>query len=145
MKYINAFIIKFVMTLFVLYIFLGLFNNVSFIHILLLGLIISILGFLLGDLVILPAFENWGATISDFFLVVILVRLYGAMFFTQHLPSLAVVGMMALILSLGEFFFHIYIDYNILNKTKRVKPENEIGVGDYQTEFTEEFKPDDDK
>lgn len=140
MKYIKSFAMKFVMTLAVLFIFLSLFNNVSMAHILALSLIISIVGFLLGDLVILPAFENWGATITDFFLVVITVRLYGMIFFVQYLPSLATVGLIALILSVGEVFLHIYINRTILNVIESKDSPYQIDMSDFQTEFGEEFE-----
>lgn len=139
LKYVNSLIIKFLMTFAILFVFLSMFNNVSVFHIFMLSLIITSLGFILGDLIILRFSENWLATITDFLLVVIAIRVYSSVFFMETLPSLSTVGLIALIVAAGEVFFHTYVDRNILNITETVDSRDQINTMDLQTEFAEEF------
>lgn len=139
MNYIKAIAIKFIMTFIVLFITLSLMFNVALTHVITLSAIITFLGFVLGDLFILPSFENWGATIADFFLVVVAIQVYGMNFFAEILPSLAIIGLIALVISLGEFFYHMYIDHNILNVIEEKDPIMERDISHLQTEFSDEF------
>lgn len=139
MNYIKALVIKFLMTFGVLFIFLSLMFNMALIHVIAVSAIITVLGFVLGDLFILPSFENWGATLTDFFLVVIAIQVYGMNFFTGNLPTLGTIGFIALIISAGEFFYHIYIDHNILNVIEEKDPIKDEDIAYLQTEFSEEF------
>lgn len=118
----------------VLFVTLSFMFNVLLPHVIALSLIIAIVSFVVSDFFILPAFENWGATIANFFLIVIAIRTYGLIFLIDTLPSLGMIGLIALVLSIGLFFYHIYVDRRILNV---IEVKNELKM---QTEFSEELK-----
>lgn len=139
MNYAKAFILKLLMIFVVLFLSLNLLFNVSLFHVVMLSLIISVTSFILGDFFILPAFENWGATLADFFLVVIAIRIYGMNFFIESLPTLGTVGLIALIISVGEIFYHIYIDRHFLNVIEYKDQVPEASMLNLQTEFSEEL------
>jgi len=145
MDYVKAIIIKFVMSLAVLWVILGLIYNVAFGHVLTLSLIITALGFILGDLIILRWFENWGATIADFLLVFAAVWVYSINFIFENFPVLWAAALSALIISVGEVFFHKYIDRHIIHVDERVDEANRADVGNLQTEFGEENPTPEDK
>lgn len=118
MKHITALLVKFLMVAVVLEIILSLFTNLTFGNILYISAAVTILAYIVGDLLILPASNNTIATIADIFLA--LATIYAFNFwgnnryisFTSSLISAIVIG-------LGEWFFHKYMYNNILpNKTK---------------------------
>ena len=142
MDYVKALIIKFVMCLAVLWIVLGVFYNINFGHVLTLSLIITAASFVIGDLFILPRFENWGATIADFFMALAIVWLYSVNFVNDIFPVLTAAALSALILAVGEIFFHRYVDSHILHvQDETVNRENQMTIDqrNLQTEFGEEI------
>lgn len=143
MDYVKALVIKFVMCLAVLWIVLGVFYNVDFGHILALSLIITPVSFILGDLFILSRFENWGATIADFILVMAVVWLYSINFINEAFPYITAAALSALIISVGEIFFHRYVDRHILHVDDRtVSRDDQRNIDrSLQTEFGEEIDP----
>lgn len=144
MDYVKALVIKFVMCLAVLWLVLGVFYNVGFGHILTLSIILTPVTFILGDLFILRRFENWGATIADFLMVFAVVWFYGAYFINVTFPVITAAALSALIISVGEIFFHRYVDNHILHveddKRDRDRRAN-IDDRNLQTEFGEEIDP----
>ena len=144
MDYVKALVIKFVMCLAVLWLVLGVFYNVRFGHILTLSIILTPVTFILGDLFILRRFENWGATIADFLMVFAVVWFYGAYFINVTFPVITAAALSALIISVGEIFFHRYVDSHILHveddKRDRDRRAN-IDDRNLQTEFGEEIDP----
>jgi|SRR5699024_3200429 len=144
MDYVKALLIKFVMCLAVLWIVLGVFYNITFGHVLTLSLIITGVSFVLGDLYLLPRFENWGATIADFFLALAIIWLYSITFIDAIFPAVTAAALSALILSVGEIFFHRYVDSQILHvQDDTVNRDDQMTVDDrnLQTEFGEEIDP----
>lgn len=140
MKYVSAIIMKFLMTFIVLFVFLSLFNDVSLFHVFMMSLIITGIGFILGDLIILPAFENWGATLADFFLIVITIRVYSSILLVEPFVPLSTIGLAALIISAGEVYFHIYMDRKFLNVVESVDSTERVNMSELQTEFGDEFE-----
>src|SRR5690625_3132658 len=144
MEYVKALLIKFVMTTAVLWVVLGAFYGASFASIFILSLIIAGLSFVLGDLFILPKFENWGATISDFLLVFLAVWLYSANVAIVNYPAITAAAMSAILISIGEVFFHKYVDSHILNVDDRTggRTQPPRTTEDHlQTEFGDEIDP----
>ncbi|MEI3607924.1 YndM family protein [Pseudogracilibacillus sp. SE30717A] len=144
MDYVKALIIKFVMCLAVLWIILGIFYNVAFGHIFTLSLILTAISFILGDLYLLPKFENWGATISDFFLAFAIIWVYSVSFINENFSVITAAALSALVISVGEIFFHRYVDNHIFhNRLHEVNHNDQLRSKnrDLQTEFGDEIKP----
>ena len=108
MNYTKALIIKFIASLVLLYIVLGLFYGMPFGYIFVITSILVVTSYFLGDIFILQRTNNTVATIADFglaFLAIWLMRsnlTYGANLFTAAL--IGAVGV-----ALFEFFFHKYL------------------------------------
>jgi len=144
LDYVKALIIKFVMCLAVLWIVMGVFYGVRFGHIFTLSLIITPVAFILGDLYILRRFENWGATIADFFLVLAAVWFYSVNFTNIVFPFLTAAAISAVLISVGEIFFHRYVDSHILHvDDDTIDRERQMNIDNrnLQTEFGEEIEP----
>ncbi len=144
MRHLKALLIKFVMSLAVVWIVLGGFYNIDFGHVLTLSIVLTIVSYILGDLFLLARFENWGATISDFILAFAVIWLYSVNFIAEDFPLLTAAGLTSLLLAVGEWFFHKYMDNRILRadfesymEEERVKLDNR----NLQAEFGEEIEP----
>jgi hypothetical protein len=139
MKHVRALAIKFISTLVLLYIILGVFNDVAFRNVFLISLVVSIAAYLIGDMFILPRTNNTIATLSDFGLAFAIIW-----FMSENLTygdsMLGEAFTAALALGLFEFMFHRYLAKNIL-------PDQESGERryqgklQYQTEASEELTP----
>lgn len=93
-----------------------LFDNNSFGWVLGVGLLGTILNYLIGDLYVLPNFGNLAASIADGVLAALTAYLMGIMSRGNNtgISSLLVFG---LLVAVAEYFFHRYL----LN-TKKVEP-----------------------
>jgi hypothetical protein len=138
MKHVRALAIKFISTLVLLYIILGMFNGVSFGNVFLISLVLSIAAYLIGDMLILPRTNNTVATIADFGLAFVVIwwmsenLTYGADMMGEAFIS-------ALGIALFEAMFHRYLAKNILpdhHESRRYQ-----GNLQYQTEASEELTP----
>ncbi len=142
MEYAKAILIKLVFTTVVLWFILGLFYRFSFGQVLFLSIVLTAVSFVLGDLIILPRFENWGAVIADFLLVFAAVWVYGTYFHTMDLSVISAAGISALVIGLCEVFFHRYVDSHILHVDDRTGGVGTMDMDDrLQTEFSEEMDP----
>lgn len=144
LEYVKALIIKFIMSTAVIWLVLGLNYGVPFGHIIMLSLIITLVAFVLGDLMILPRFENWGATLADFLLVFAAVSLYSTNFTNENFPLLNVAATIAILISIGEIFFHKYVDRHILYSDDTVGHRRDnytIEDSRLNTEFSKEVDP----
>lgn len=140
MKHVKALAIKFVSTLILLYIILGLFYDMSFSNVFLISLVLGISAYLIGDLFILSRTNNTIATIADMGLAFAIIWVMGSnltygnsLFF----PSL----ISAICLGVFEYFFHKYVYNHVINyegQSDRVHNGNLR----YQTEASEELTPD---
>ncbi|TCN27118.1 YndM family protein [Mesobacillus foraminis] len=141
MRHLTAMAIKFVSSLVLLYVILGLFFGMSFTNVFLITLALGIISYILGDMMILPRTSNTVATLADFGLAFLLIWIM-----SQNLtdgdntfwPSLIA----ALGVTLFEYFFHKYINKNVVNAAS---DGQQLGNLQYQTEASEELavvKPD---
>lgn len=140
MKHVKALAIKFVATLILLYIILGLFYDMSFSNVFLISLVLGISAYLIGDLFILSRTNNTIATIADMGLAFAIIWVMGSnltygnsLFF----PSL----ISAICLGVFEYFFHKYVNNHVIKfeeKSERIHSGNLR----YQTEASEELAPD---
>src|SRR5699024_9326733 len=136
----KAIILKYVMITVILWLVLGAFYGAAIGQVLLLSAIITGVSFILGDLFILSKFENWGAVLADFFIVLLAVWLYSSTFIMGSIPSLNAAAFSAIFISIGEVFFHKYVDKHILNIDDRTGGRGPEDVGSQlQTEFSKEM------
>ena len=136
MKHGRAFLIKFLSSLVLLYIILGLFNGMSFGNVFIITTALGIAAYVLGDMLILPRTNNTIATVADFLLAFMVIWLlsqtltYGDGMFAESL-------MAALGVALFEYFFHRYLATNNMIGTR--EGTRIPGNLNYQTEASEEL------
>ena len=137
MKHVKALAIKFVSSLVLLSLILGLLFDMAFSNIFLITLVLGVAAYLIGDLLILPRTNNTVATIADFGLAFLIIWFmsenltYGDNHFSMSLIA-------ALGVALFEYMFHKYVANNVLpNKggQQQTRPLQ------YQTEVSEELTP----
>ncbi|WP_121613087.1 YndM family protein [Mesobacillus foraminis] len=137
MRHLTAMAIKFISSLVLLYVILGLFFGMSFTNVFLITLALGIISYILGDMMILPRTSNTVATLADFGLAFLLIWImsqnltYGDNTFW---PSLIA----ALGVTLFEYFFHKYINKNVVNAASNGQQGGNL---QYQTEASEELAP----
>lgn len=137
MKHLKALGMKYVFVSVAMLMILGIFNyRISVI--LILSAAVTGITYLVGDLYILPKFGTITATLADLGLAFVIIWLFNFLFIgiqTQIIP--ASLGS-ALLISLGEMFFHGYLNQRFYNKGEPITTDT--GKGNYQfaTEFAEE-------
>lgn len=138
MKHVKALLIKLVMCGAILLIILGGFYNVSYMSIITISILLTGISYVLGDLLILPNFENWGATLADFVLTFIGVWVLG---YVTPIPLPIAAGLSALFIAGGEYFFHKYMAHHVLRK-KLSGTGLAVESPQFQTEFSSELDDD---
>lgn len=126
-----------------LWIVLGLFFGVSFGNILLIGTILTIVGFV-GDVFILPnlgGLANMKAAAGDFVLAFLVVWILGTMLFGQNITVLSAAFLSSLFIGVGEMFYHRYFRDRVIDTV--MEPDKNKGYTYTpriaQTEFSEDF------
>lgn len=118
MKHVMALIIKYVMIALVLAVVLSWLTDLTFSEILYIAGAVTILAYIIGDLLILPATNNTIATIADVGLALLTIYMFNYLWdnreisFTDSLIAAAVIGV-------GEWFFHKYVATNVLPNRSR--------------------------
>lgn len=134
---------KFVLTTAVLWVVLGFFFDVNFTDIFMTSVVITVVGFI-GDLFVLPRIGNVFAAITDFFLALVVVWVLGSIIFDEPIPLGTASFICALILMMGELFFHRYMESHIF-EPQITNPDEKTGFyqrTNLQTEFAEEVDVD---
>lgn len=138
MKHIKALAIKFISSLVLLYVILGMFYDMSFGNVFLITLVLGAVAYIFGDMLILSKTNNTIATIADFGLAFLLIWLMGeSLTFGDSLIVPALLS--AAGLALFEIFFHKYLANNVFDS--REDRFNQTGTLRYQTETSEELTP----
>ncbi|MFB3163391.1 YndM family protein [Neobacillus sp. 179-J 1A1 HS] len=136
MKHVKAFAIKFVSSLVLLSLILGLLFDMAFSNIFLITLVLGVAAYLIGDLMILPRTNNTVATIADFGLAFLIIW-----FMSENLTYGDNHFSMSLIAALGvaifEYMFHKYVANNVIKNQGGQKQQT--GKLQYQTEASEEL------
>ncbi len=113
MKHIVALLLKFGMVTLVLLLSSYLFISLTISQILIISVAVTLLAYLIGDLVILAKSNNIIATVSDFALVWITLFM-----FNYILPGINIsvfdALMASLLISMGEWIFHKYMSGKVL-------------------------------
>ena len=121
MNHLKALVIKFVMIAAVLGIILAGFFDFAFSDTLVISLVLTLLAYVVGDLGI---FQNTGArteqdkrniiaTLSDVLLAAIVIYFMGLSFAENSESIVAAAIVSAVVIGLGEWFFHKYIDRQV--------------------------------
>ena len=135
MHYTKAFFIKLAMTFIFLWLVLGLFFNASFISILIIVGIITVVGFV-GDILFLPRVGNFITGAGDFVLAFLVVWGIGSILFENEIATLSAAFLSALFISMGELYFHRYYRDNVMIFNKK---ERDVHIGNLRTEFSYDF------
>jgi len=135
LKHVEAILIKFFTTLIVLSLLLLLFNLPSYMDIVLMSIIVTGIGYAIGDLYILRKFGNGIAFFADFGLAAATIWLLGIFLIGPGFPALTIALIAAIFIAVSESLFHIYLnEFVLVPKHKSFNyTENRI-----QTEFAEE-------
>lgn len=108
MKHIVALCIKYVMTAVILEVVLMFMSTLSFSKILLISLAVTIIAYVIGDLLILSKSNNTTATICD--AVISFITIY-AFYYIPTFGSISITNSIvsAVVVAIGEWFFHKYM------------------------------------
>lgn len=143
MNHGKALAIKFISSLALLYIVLGLLYDMSFRNVFLITLVLGISSYIIGDMLLLRRTNNMTATIADFVLALIVIWSMGSALTTGGSPFT-----MALIASIGvalfEYMFHKYVANNVFTDDNQEVVNNQrqsLKSLQYQTEVSEEDTP----
>ncbi|MFP3668814.1 YndM family protein [Priestia sp. SIMBA_032] len=123
MKHLKALIIKFVMSAVVLGIILTGIYSYGFSDSMLISLILTVVAYALGDLLVYRNAaddsdykkRNIIATISDLILSFLVIWIMGASLFGNTSTIIQGSIISAIVITIGEWFFHKYLDKHVLN------------------------------
>lgn len=108
MKHVTALFVKFVMVALVLEIVLNMLTDLTFTNILYISLAVTVLAYIIGDLLILPASNNTVATVADAVLALFTVYMFNFLWNTREISFFDAL-IAAAVLGVGEWFFHKYV------------------------------------
>ncbi|WP_062108047.1 YndM family protein [Bacillus niameyensis] len=136
MDHVKAMTIKFVSSLVLLYVILGMFYGMSFGNVFLITLILGVASYIMGDLLLLPRTNNSIASMADFGLSFIVIWFLSAAL-TDGFPLLTMSLIAAIGTTIFEWFFHKYMVDNVLSEDRLT--ETRPRTLQYQTEASEEL------
>lgn len=141
MKHFKAIAIKFIASLIVLYIILGLIFNMSFTNVFFISLVLAVVSYLVGDIGILPRTNNTVATLADFGLALMVIWfLSSALTYNGNTYLFFISFISALGIAVFEFFFHKYLSSDSFrNEPDNILPNDTFS--NFQTEVSEEITP----
>ncbi|KKB40179.1 DUF2512 family protein [Bacillus thermotolerans] len=114
MRHLTAILIKFVAITAVLYLALELvMDGGVFVDALIMGAIVTVVSYVLGDLMVLPAAGNSVAVFGDIILSAILVWVLG-MVFNNAAGVFVNALVISVVFAIAEWFFHIYMNEKVL-------------------------------
>ncbi|WNF37428.1 YndM family protein [Bacillaceae bacterium IKA-2] len=138
MKHLNVLLIKFVASIFIFWISLGLLFNASFAVIISFSLLVTIISYFIGDQIILPRIGKKNTVVADFFLIYILVWVFGGVLFHSYLMIGWGSIISATLFAGSEVFVHSYILKNI----NPIVPEKQSSFNQsFAFEFAKEQDP----
>lgn len=129
MRHLLALALKFVMVAAVLLIVLTLLFDVPFVDTLLISLALTALSYAMGDIMIFlnagkpenQSTRNTIATISDFVMAFLAIWLIGWLLTGQNIEMVTPALVSAIVLSAGEWFFHLYVDRSVVPEYNNYK------------------------
>ncbi|WP_208588659.1 YndM family protein [Gracilibacillus suaedae] len=143
MKHISALLIKFIASLVLLYLILGLMYGMTFGEVFLLTAVLGVAAYVIGDILILPRTNNTLATVADFFIAWLIIFMFvDGMAVTDNIFTATTIA--ALAVGVFEIFFHRYLANQILPDNDKEAMGRPL---QYQTEISDELgeQPPEDK
>ncbi|SDH68536.1 Protein of unknown function [Alteribacillus persepolensis] len=119
MNHVIALVVKTILVMFILVIVLSLMNGYPFLNTLGLSLIVVGTAYIIGDLFILDATNNTVSTIADIGLCTLVIWLIGP-FILNEPVSFILALLTAVLIGLGEWFFHKYVVNAVISKNPKV-------------------------
>ncbi|MED5047091.1 YndM family protein [Bacillus siamensis] len=144
MKHVIAFASKTALTLALLYIVLDLMYQVTFLNVLFITLILSLVTYFLGDCMILPRTSNFTAVAADFGISFIILWIFLMNIGGFNVSPAAASVISAFCLSVFEAFFHRYLQQFVLPEDYQGETGTDSTQLRYQTEASEELMPEKD-
>lgn len=122
-----------------LYVILGLIYGMSFENVFIIAALLGIIGYILGDMIILPKSSNVIATAADFSLAFLFIWfLISILTYEDNVITMSLIASLGI--ALFEFFFHNYV----INSMKENKIEdssiNHVNLR-YNTELSDDLTP----
>jgi hypothetical protein len=118
MKYIYAFIVKFIMAAAILEILLYLLTQLSFREILMISFAAAFVTFLVGDLLILGLSNNMTATLSNAVLSFLTVYAFNLMAGYERIDFIDAL-VCALVIGVGDWIYHRYMARSVYPDRRR--------------------------
>jgi len=142
MNHMKQMAVKFLASLGLLYLILGIGYDMSFGNVFLISLVLGILSYIVGDILILPRTNNFVASIADFGLAYIVIySMSGALTVGGDLFTASLIASVGV--TVFEVFFHNYLEAKYgYNEAQREPHANKLN---FQTETAEELYPEDDE
>ncbi|WP_088105467.1 DUF2512 family protein [Halalkalibacter urbisdiaboli] len=117
MRHLSAIIVKTFMVAFVLLIIMSLFYNYPIGDTFALAIIIIAASYIIGDIGILRFTNNTVATLADLGLTTLAIWLIGPFLYGVTVP-LSVAFINAVVIAVGEYFFHKFVSNRVLEGEK---------------------------
>ncbi|WP_157796177.1 DUF2512 family protein [Bacillus xiapuensis] len=113
MRHLTAIIMKFVAVSVILYVGFSVVAEANIAEVLLMSAVVTIISYVLGDLMVLPFSGNSIAVLSD--IVLSAFVLWGLGYVLDNIMASFVNAMVfSVFLAIGEWFFHIYMQERVL-------------------------------
>lgn len=135
----RALALKFIGSLVLLYIILGMMFGMSLINVLLITALLCIISYILGDMLILPRTGNTIAAAADFGLAFVLIWFLSSIL-TGGKNLLAMSLIAAISAALFEYFFHKYLAKIMIEASEENKSVQQVNLR-YSTETSEQITP----
>lgn len=113
-----ALVMKFILAAAVSEIILGIFTNLNAGEILIISLVITAATYLIGDLLILSVFNNTIAAVADAGMCWLIIYLGNYFWPARNIPLLGALSA-AVVIGIGEIFFHMYMEKRILRQAPK--------------------------
>ncbi|QOY35052.1 YndM family protein [Anaerobacillus isosaccharinicus] len=139
MKHFKILLLKFVVSIVVFWISIGLFFGATLVEIISFALLVTVVSYLIGDQILLPRIGNRNSVVVDFFLTYLLVWVFGGGLLHSYLMVAWGSIISATLIAGSEVFVHSYI----LKNVKPVVRENQRSFNQsFAFELAEEQDPD---
>ncbi|MFD1427183.1 YndM family protein [Kroppenstedtia sanguinis] len=122
-RYLKALLIKFAMTFVILWLVLASFRVISFPSVFTASIVLTVVSFLIGDLLILPRFGNVVATMADLALTWFGIWVLAPILLGAFAPLGAASFMSAFFIAMGEILFHKYMKNQVFMDSAQVADE----------------------
>jgi uncharacterized membrane protein len=115
MKHVSSLLIKFIIVALVIAVVLNTLTTITLSETLLISAAVTIISYIIGDLLILPTTNNTIATFADIGLSLLTIYMFNFIWNTIRI-SFIHAFITAVVIGVGEWFFHKYVVNNVVAK-----------------------------